>query len=194
MWGEPVPRTATSVTFQISTHSPRVGRTLKLIYPFMGMSNFNSLAPCGANHIVCQNTFRVFPISTYSPRVGRTSISQYVVICQQKFQLTRPVRGEPQRSASRHLSRQISTHSPRAGRTRHRPGVDTRHPDFNSLAPCGANPTETCLSNVPMQFQLTRPVRGEPTSWSRYKATSRISTHSPRAGRTGANKKQRLVG
>ena len=80
--------------------------------------------------------------------------------------------------------------------------------NFNSLAPCGANPE--CRSPFSMEisrFQLTRPVRGEPQghllrrpesnhfnslapcganrSWKHAQPSKKsISTHSPRAGRT----------
>ena len=78
----------------------------------------------------------------------------------------------------------ISTHSPRAGRTY----VISRHagraPNFNSLAPCGANPLPRLNSGGMSQFQLTRPVRGEPAFRDIFKRARHISTHSPRAGRT----------
>ena len=56
--------------------------------------------------------------------------------------------------------------------------------NFNSLAPCGANLDKLCQSSPMTSFQLTRPVRGEPFSFSVLVFLLFISTHSPRAGRT----------
>ena len=102
------------------------------------------------------------------------------------FQLTRPVWGEPPNHRGVQHPLKISTHSPRVGRTDrfsvHRSGM----PDFNSLAPCGANPGDDaaraalfdfnslapCGANLTRsttracspRFQLTRPVWGEPVA------------------------------
>ena len=56
----------------ISTHSPRVGRT---VFDFLGITSqahFNSLAPCGANPFWRKYCIFAIHISTHSPRVGRT--------------------------------------------------------------------------------------------------------------------------
>ena len=56
--------------------------------------------------------------------------------------------------------------------------------NFNSLAPCGANPLYSkCAKNV-YAFQLTRPVWGEPDKRISSLLIAQISTHSPRVGRT----------
>ena len=49
VWGEP--RAAAELAWQrsISTHSPRVGRTLGTAEKQVTIFDFNSLAPCGAN-------------------------------------------------------------------------------------------------------------------------------------------------
>ena len=174
-------------------------------------SNFNSLAPCGANPI--------------------KGIAFFIVVI---FQLTRPVRSEPGKVTCRFLYGDISTHSPRAGRTARTRRKDGRKTHFNSLAPCGANPLSDinktsgklfqltrpvrgeppflffqplvlvffnslapCGANPPRSsrlprsrtFQLTRPVRGEPSEYDLLTDYQGISTHSPRAGRT-RDKKQ----
>ena len=78
------------------------------------------------------------------------------------FQLTRPVWGEPR--------------------------TDLANPvfkiDFNSLAPCGANPLYEKGADSTSAFQLTRPVWGEPANIGEQAIINRISTHSPRVGRT----------
>ena len=81
----------------ISTHSPRVGRTLCALLSCLLILNFNSLAPRGANQSLC-------------------------VIARKKrtFQLTRPAWGEPQPFRRPGWLKLISTHSPRVGRTRSR--------------------------------------------------------------------------
>ena len=144
---------------------------------------FNSLAPCGANQWRNEPT--------------RNSA---------KFQLTRPVWGEPTGALVDTVADYISTHSPRVGRTEKRKKMGTDLINFNSLAPCGANLVEKYYNILIKQFQLTRPVWGEPPSlacadrinefqltrpvWGEPidNCTSRcricISTHSPRVGRT----------
>ena len=184
MWGEPRAAKQAYDSLPISTHSPRVGRTLLLRAYAARVANFNSLAPCGANRVL---------------RAHKSYLSA--------FQLTRPVWGEPDffyawcyksfnfnslapcganlaNIGEQAIINRISTHSPRVGRTR--PRVD-KHPftpisthsprvgrtfdlvaeaaeilNFNSLAPCGAN----------------RAKRGQPAG------NAAISTHSPRVGRT----------
>ena len=56
--------------------------------------------------------------------------------------------------------------------------------NFNSLAPCGANQLKLANRSSTDQFQLTRPVWGEPAAIMRDMITTTISTHSPRVGRT----------
>ena len=125
------------------------------------LENFNSLAPCGANR---NAVFRLLPrsvISTHSPRVGRT-----FDVCELNTVLV------------------ISTHSPRVGRTII--GICHTHciANFNSLAPCGANHNRSIISGTLSKFQLTRPVWGEPIFAKILYFPPRISTHSPRVGRT----------
>ena len=139
VWGEPHKCLYDGFVQSISTHSPRVGRTVIRVNPHAEVINFNSLAPCGANR------------SPYCP-----------FYCYAPFQLTRPVWGEPVR---RHISgafAHISTHSPRVGRTNLPALKVVLCSDFNSLAPCGANPSSTCWNLARKAFQLTRPVWGEP--------------------------------
>ena len=146
--------------------------------------DFNSLAPCGANPL-------------YEKGADSTSA----------FQLTRPVWGEPANIGEQAIINRISTHSPRVGRTRViRPQFPCGHSfqltrpvwgeplgccaekrradHFNSLAPCGANPRTIRILNNSKLFQLTRPVWGEPRLTLQQSVVNRISTHSPRVGRT----------
>ena len=160
MWGEPGQRAGMHVHIDISTHSPRVGRTVGERLHTDCDYNFNSLAPCGAN------LWDVF-----------------IFILIFEFQLTRPVWGEPADAMARVAKRCISTHSPRVGRTaliiRRR-----RRCHFNSLAPCGANRAAGGHACAYRQFQLTRPVWGEPLINIFGTIATTISTHSPRVGRT----------
>ena len=123
-------------------------------------------------------------ISTHSPRAGRTPRCQASIRFAIKFQLTRPVRGEPADDATDAQGSRISTHSPRAGRTPLRLRRPQRVWDFNSLAPCGANRASCPRWRRRSKFQLTRPVRGEPSGIFVSPYSLKISTHSPRAGRT----------
>ena len=126
-----------------------------------------------------------------------------------EFQLTRPVWGEPRASAWSDRPDRISTHSPRVGRTQndtlqvyidevistHSPRVGRTYcfmvahflPEyFNSLAPCGANRIRRGYNLKALRFQLTRPVWGEPNMAHNPVISQKISTHSPRVGRTRA--------
>ena len=82
------------------------------------------------------------------------------------------------------LIKYISTHSPRAGRTGYDYNDVLKRGNFNSLAPCGANPYQYEITRAGKGFQLTRPVRGEPQLSQSSVCVEFISTHSPRAGRT----------
>ena len=140
VWGEPRVTDHQSGLQNISTHSPRVGRTVMDRNTVSHFSDFNSLAPCGANRWYFWTSLTFTLISTHSPRVGRTGAysltsdsdsnfnslapcgaNQILLIIRRntnKFQLTRPVWGEPNGllCSFRHTS--ISTHSPRVGRTK----------------------------------------------------------------------------
>ena len=113
-----------------------------------------SLAPHGANP-PCDRFICAF--STF-----QLTRPDKKIILAHGFQLTRPARGEPiygrqDQNASAH---------------------------FNSLAPHGANLTETELTRYLFLFQLTRPARGEPIFKYIYNRAPVISSHSPRTGRT----------
>ena len=140
VWGEPRQPLKGLWTERISTHSPRVGRTARPPICAMIRANFNSLAPCGANHD---------DLACFSD--------------QRTFQLTRPVWGEPPHKLLYSKFSRISTHSPRVGRTLRRYGRYKDRTHFNSLAPCGANPNRFAVCISSSRFQLTRPVWGEPS-------------------------------
>ncbi len=78
----------------------------------------------------------------------------------------------------------VSTHSPRGGRTPARFGDCTAENCFNSLAPRGANPFNSIVNSYDCKFQLTRPAGGEPEFIRQPHNQRRVSTHSPRGGRT----------
>ena len=167
--------------------------------------HFNSLAPCGANHEAMALCLAFVHFNSLAP-CGANPGSMSKIGKTRAFQLTRPVRGEPRWIPTCCIDTAISTHSPRAGRTdlpfedgypysisTHSPRagrtsvvrvIDSIFGDFNSLAPCGANPAIFYAFRLYPAFQLTRPVRGEPSARCISCATQTISTHSPRAGRT----------
>ena len=123
--------------------------------------HFNSLAPCGANPANAFLAASKNQISTHSPRVGRTRVRFFLF--RQCF---------------------ISTHSPRVGRTYIAQIGNDLVPNFNSLAPCGANQLLAAYNARGWAFQLTRPVWGEPNDLYACLTNTEISTHSPRVGRT----------
>ena len=136
-----IPLPTKSLSVIISTHSPRVGRTFRIPeFDFFGW-HFNSLAPCGANR----------------------DIRIQCNVCN-AFQLTRPVWGEPIKPSQNSRNLAISTHSPRVGRTQTCLYAKVLSENFNSLAPCGANLPNSASQGKNTRFQLTRPVWGEPPS------------------------------
>ena len=139
VWGEPCDEVEDDSSWDISTHSPRVGRTSR--HAAESLLQF---------------------ISTHSPRVGRTCFARPYFSARLSFQLTRPVWGEPNIEAVAVWYTPISTHSPRVGRTYRAIGETDTAVDFNSLAPCGANHCPSCRRSKTSRFQLTRPVWGEP--------------------------------
>ena len=161
VWGEPRLANFSRRRKRISTHSPRVGRTLSNVLTLSTAKYFNSLAPCGAN-LTAWAPFRPrSSISTHSPRVGRTSDIALDGAQRSHFNSLAPC------GANLDMETVVGTYT-----------------DFNSLAPCGANPIwcnyvyilddfnslAPCGANLmryfshsdAFPFQLTRPVWGEP--------------------------------
>ena len=116
VWGEPRRILARSSGRQISTHSPRVGRTRNYMEAAIKCINFNSLAPCGANQppAALMRGSKKFQLTR--PVWGEPKLAHNIVL-QGKFQLTRPVWGEPSVLIVHYGHLFISTHSPRVGRT-----------------------------------------------------------------------------
>ena len=159
--GEPQVRALTGLSQAISTHSPRAGRTDQRITLAEMKIDFNSLAPCGANQLVFDALAVFVYISTHSPRAGRTvRKSQETTV--KIISTHSPRAGRTAILRYGGVNAQISTHSPRAGRTSFPLLQSHLIYDFNSLAPCGANPLRRLRSTFTARFQLTRPVRGEP--------------------------------
>ena len=194
-----------SITVNISTHSPRVGRTYLMLFIILLVSDFNSLAPCGANLVSVCSTLHYEDFNSLAP-CGANLCMNSTLGDVLPFQLTRPVWGEPRLMCEKRVTPRISTHSPRVGRTSAARGsagssaISTHSPrvgrtitagnvtisliHFNSLAPCGANRSKIDNCCCTTQFQLTRPVWGEPYKPLVNVDAMYISTHSPRVGRT----------
>ena len=126
------------MTLQISTHTPRAGRDIKIITTDAGTVNFYSHAPCGARLPVAVWFLLTTWISTHTPRAGRDErfLKEMGILANfyshapcgarlshspdeisfQRFLLTRPVRGATVSPAKKNGLIVISTHTPRAGR------------------------------------------------------------------------------
>ena len=188
----------------ISTHSPRVGRTIESRDGYITIHDFNSLAPCGANlqqrnvvyadvgfqltrpmrdePICSERVLRNIKISTHSPHAGRTRGLQILRRREIHFNSLAPRGANLANIEVTYSTTRISTHSPRAGRTTARSYRYQRDQYFNSLAPCGANRSTPTAKRAASTFQLTRPVRGEPIDLRAWDKAAEISTHSPHAG------------
>ena len=139
MWGEPRRCCCPCKISPFQLTRPVWGEPIGQTLNGAKICHFNSLAPCGAN-----------PHFDFD----------FVLLA--LFQLTRPVWGEPRLNLNLNRKTLISTHSPRVGRTNQRTKALLRNLHFNSLAPCGANHAAALGRCVRRQFQLTRPVWGEP--------------------------------
>ena len=133
-------------------------------------SDFNSLAPCGANRLIGEAKFFTVEISTHSPRVGRTTFRCNRSVRRPYFNSLAPCGANP------------------VFGVRYSPFTN-----FNSLAPCGANRPHCTPRRRRLSFQLTRPVWGEPKYGSDITASCSISTHSPRVGRTQISTRSTLL-
>ena len=123
-------------------------------------------------------------ISTHSPRVGRTYSENCFQVFHHNFNSLAPCGANPPFPVIRIEKYCISTHSPRVGRTTIKHCSLQKRRYFNSLAPCGANRHIACIVSLCPSFQLTRPVWGEPRNAIQGCKSRKISTHSPRVGRT----------
>ena len=139
VWGEPFMNFVKCSGINISTHSPRVGRTLSKNRSRASHTYFNSLAPCGANPCLTLTIPPMLVISTHSPRVGRTIISDRTGLNSFGFQLTRPVWGEPTITLFLITRMTFQLTRPVWGEPRRKRDDHGIIEHFNSLAPCGAN-------------------------------------------------------
>ena len=125
--------------------------------------HFNSHAPCGAQHVFRLWLEECAVISTHTPHAGRNpSNDTPSTVLGVVFQLTRPMRG--------------ATDNPFV--------IGSLFDNFNSHAPCGAQPILSFTGVTNSSFQLTRPMRGAThCSFNYVFALNLISTHTPHAGR-----------
>ena len=162
VWGEPIGGAHVQHDPEISTHSPRVGRT-GLGLGFLGMSSQFQLT---------------------RPVWGEPATALTLFTLTAQFQLTRPVWGEPSDLRLRVRRKRISTHSPRVGRTSERSQLHAVLFHFNSLAPCGANPLPRRLVDERLHFNSLAPCGANHVRTVATDGAVEISTHSPRVGRT----------
>ena len=94
VWGEPRTRNEYCPQDQISTHSPRVGRTGGADGGKRHIVHFNSLAPCGANRAATATAIFWSKFQLTRPVWGEPRCAEASLRIA-KFQLTRPVWGEP---------------------------------------------------------------------------------------------------
>ena len=137
MWGATYNASFCLLLYQISTHTPRVGRDGASETSYRPFANFNSHAPCGARLQEYARTKGITKFQLTRPVWGATL---FVPILNKiiEFQLTRPVWGATDNTFTRRAIAQ----------------------NFNSHAPCGARLLSADCLTVSAIFQLTRPVWG----------------------------------
>ena len=109
-----------SPVFQISTHTPHAGRNHLCRFMGFGPNRFQLTRPMrGATYVIpVISAVQIFQLTR--PMRGATRRTQQFSYCGKKFQLTRPMRGATGPLES----------------------TDSFELDFNSHAPCGAQPRE----------------------------------------------------
>ena len=124
----------------ISTHTPRVGRNLKMPRTALPVMNFYSHAPSGAQQYNRATVIYKILISTHTPRVGRNDYNGVTAEYHEKFLLTRPEWGATHIKTNSCSFCAISTHTPRVGRNNYARDMWAKRMNFYSHAPSGAQP------------------------------------------------------
>ena len=145
---------------------------------------FQSTRPLRGETGYCVDNGRICQFSIHSPLAGRDSVVTFIQLGRNNFQSTRPLRGETPLHHGRVVVGRFSIHSPLAGRDPpflvgvgdfkkifnplapcgarlFRVSTAIRYPFFNPLAPCGARHIQMERSANSVNFQSTRPLRGE---------------------------------
>ena len=123
-------------------------------------------------------------ISTHSPRVGRTAVERHFDVFRTQFQLTRPVWGEPCCRLFRYTCRHYFNSLAPCGANPSSYPCASSGKNFNSLAPCGANLCGDSKRNFEKHFNSLAPCGANQTAPAPLVVYYVISTHSPRVGRT----------
>ena len=172
-----------SIRYKISTHAPRAGSDVCILFWFQWQER----------------------ISTHAPRAGSDLTNGASVDPFKVFQPTLPVRGATDYNTGGTGGNMISTHAPRAGSDaphllpRHRQRISTHAPRAGSdstllffpypviafqptLPVRGATCSSVIVSPCRFSFQPTLPVRGATQILDTTITVQTISTHAPRAG------------
>ena len=159
-----------------------MGRTLGIVPNKAHRNDFNSLAPCGANHGNVCRLERHVHFNSLAP-CGANLLFNCNIRDLKLFQLTRPVWGEPRRVSEHRINIGFQLTRPVWGEPK-RTRIICTISRFQLTRPVWGEPRHTATSRNIRRFQLTRPVWGEPDLLLLAWAKTRISTHSPRVGRT----------
>ena len=138
-WGETGLRIQPHMTYDISIHSPRMGRDPPDAPAPPPPAYFNPLSPHGERHDLHQSFIQGINISIHSPRMGRDSLARINLPSDFVFQSTLPAWGET-------LS---------VGRR----ATNCRY--FNPLSPHGERLNGEVSDIVTVGFQSTLPAWGE---------------------------------
>ena len=120
-------------------------------------------------------------ISTHTPHAGRNYRLRNPCFFHYPFQLTRPMRGATQHQKFHQLRYlRISTHTPHAGRNgADNPPPPPRASNFNSHAPCGAQPFPGRNTRRPGNFNSHAPCGAQPRPLGWRCAPIHFNSHAP---------------
>ena len=145
---------------------------------------FQLTRPVGGEPVILFNCNIRDLVSTHSPRGGRTIFPCLISDVPMSFNSLAPRGANPTKCPMSSRSKPFQLTRPAGGANQPAAVMIMPQVRFNSLAPRGANQMFAILYMRSLSFQLTRPAGGEPFLFVRRALHSRVSTHSPRGGRT----------
>ena len=161
-WGETGLRIQPHMTYDISIHSPRMGRDPPDAPAPPPPAYFNPLSPHGERHDLHQSFIQGINISIHSPRMGRDSLARINLPSDFVFQSTLPAWGETKISrAIMYFITKFQSTLPAWGETLSvgRRATNCRY--FNPLSPHGERLNGEVSDIVTVGFQSTLPAWGE---------------------------------
>ena len=168
--------------YQISIHSPRMGRDLSSCPRRLTATVFQSTLPAWGETFFAVKYNDCRRISIHSPRMGRdgtpTTPPSYGMISIHSPRMGRDLYHGTERGPAPYFN-PLSPHGERPTAAQEEAGIQY----FNPLSPHGERPSPPRARGPPAPFQSTLPAWGETPLDFAWTICYKISIHSPRMGR-----------